>query len=57
MKESSFDTVEVRLASDQRSLEVLRDQKPLSFSEQSWMDLNGDFPQRPRWCFALRGAT
>lgn len=48
MKESSFDTVEVRLASDQSSLEVLRDQKSLSFSEQSWMDLNGELPQCSR---------
>lgn len=45
MKESYFDIVEVRLASDQSSLEVLRDHKSLSFSEQSWMDLNGEFPQ------------
>lgn len=44
MQESSFDIVEVRLASDQNSLEVLRNRKSLSFSEQSWMDLNGDFP-------------
>lgn len=44
MKESSFDTVEVRLASDQNSLEVLQERKSLSFSEQSWMDLNGDLP-------------
>lgn len=48
MKESYFDTVEVRLASDQRSLEVLRDQKSLSFSEQSWMDLNGELPPSSR---------
>eukprot|EP00066_Takifugu_rubripes_P013973 XP_011603239.1 PREDICTED: sushi domain-containing protein 2 [Takifugu rubripes] len=41
MKESYFDIVEVRLASDQNSLEVLRDGKSLSFSEQSWIDLNG----------------
>lgn len=44
MKEANFDTVEVRVSSDQNSLEVLRDHKSLSFSEQSWMDLNGDFP-------------
>lgn len=48
MRESDFDIVEVRLASDQSSLEVLRNQKSLSFSEQSWMDLNGEFPQRQR---------
>lgn len=43
MKESYFDVVEVRLASDQKSLEVLRDSKTLSFSEQSWLDMNGDY--------------
>lgn len=48
MRESDFDIVEVRLARDQSSLEVLRNQKSLSFSEQSWMDLNGEFPQRRR---------
>lgn len=45
MKESYFDVVEVRLASDQKSLEVLRDSKSLSFSEQSWLDMNGDCPR------------
>lgn len=45
MKESYFDVVEVRLASDQKSLEVLRDSKTLSFSEQSWLDMNGDCPR------------
>lgn len=44
MKEANFDTVEVRLSSDQNSLEVLQNHRPLSFSEQSWVDLNGDFP-------------
>lgn len=44
MKESLSDIVEVRLASDQNSLEVLRNKKSLSFSEQSWIDLKGDFP-------------
>lgn len=51
MKESSFDIVEVRLAGDQNSLEVLRNSKSLSFSEQSWVDLKGDFP--PFLTFAL----
>lgn len=51
MKESSSDIVEVRLASDHNSLEVLRNRKSLSFSEQSWIDLTGDFP--PSLTFAL----
>ncbi|XP_029024036.2 sushi domain-containing protein 2-like isoform X2 [Betta splendens] len=39
MKEASSDVVEVRLGPN--GLEVLRDQKGLSFAEQSWMDLQG----------------
>lgn len=42
MKESTSDTVEVRLAGDQNSLEVLHNSKSLPFSEQSWIDLRGD---------------
>lgn len=41
MKEASSDVIEVRLVSDQSSLEVLKNQKILSFTEQSWMDLQG----------------
>lgn len=40
MQEKQSDVIEVRLASS--SLEVLRNQKALNFSEQSWMDLNGE---------------
>lgn len=42
MKEASSDTIEVRLASDHNGLEVLQNQKALSFAEQSWMDLHGE---------------
>lgn len=40
MQEKQSDVIEVRLA--QSGLEVLRNQQVLSFSEQSWMDLNGE---------------
>lgn len=42
MKESYSDVIEVRLASDHNGLEVLQNQKTLSFTEQSWMDLYGE---------------
>ena len=42
MKENTSDVIEVRLALRQDQLQVLRNQKVLSFSEQSWMDLRGD---------------
>lgn len=41
MKEASSDVIEVRLVSGQNGLEVLQNQKTLSFTEQSWMDLQG----------------
>nr|XP_040054046.1 sushi domain-containing protein 2 [Gasterosteus aculeatus aculeatus] len=41
MKETSSDVVEVRLVSGHSGLEVLQNQKTLSFAEQSWMDLQG----------------
>ncbi|XP_071322895.1 sushi domain-containing protein 2-like [Trachinotus anak] len=41
MKEASSDVIEVRLDSAHSSLEVLQNQKTLSFAEQSWMDLHG----------------
>lgn len=41
MKEASSDVIEVRLVSGQNGLEVLWNQKTLSFTEQSWMDLQG----------------
>ncbi|XP_042364941.1 sushi domain-containing protein 2-like [Plectropomus leopardus] len=46
MKEALSDVIEVRLASA-NSLEVLQNQKTLSFSEQSWMDLHGVFVFSP----------
>ncbi len=42
MKEGDSDVVEVRLGSGDSGLEVLRNQKTLSFTEQSWMDLQGE---------------
>ncbi|XP_026177714.1 sushi domain-containing protein 2 isoform X2 [Mastacembelus armatus] len=45
MKEKSSDVIEVRLA--QGHLEVLRNQKLLSFMEQRWMDLHGVFVFAP----------
>uniref|UniRef100_A0A3Q1GMK7 Sushi domain containing 2 n=1 Tax=Acanthochromis polyacanthus TaxID=80966 RepID=A0A3Q1GMK7_9TELE len=43
MKEPLSDTIEVRLANGHKSLEVLHNQRTLSFSEQSWMDIRGVF--------------
>ncbi|XP_041957743.1 sushi domain-containing protein 2 [Alosa sapidissima] len=43
MRENSSDVIEVRLATRANTLEVLRNQQVLSFSEQSWMDLQGVF--------------
>jgi len=42
MREASSDIVEVRLVSGHDRLEVLHNQKALSFAEQSWMDLHGE---------------
>lgn len=42
MTELYSDVIEVRLASGHDGLEVLQNQKTLSFSEQSWMDLNSE---------------
>lgn len=42
MREGSSDVIEVRLHSGHKSLEVLQNQKSLSFTEQSWMDLKGE---------------
>ncbi|KAM4528244.1 sushi domain-containing protein 2-like [Odontesthes bonariensis] len=47
MREASSDIVEVRLASGHNRLEVLHNQKALSFAEQSWMDLHGVFVFSP----------
>ncbi|XP_037341487.2 sushi domain-containing protein 2 [Pungitius pungitius] len=41
MKERSSDVIEVRLVGGHNGLEVLQNQKTLSFAEQSWMDLQG----------------
>ncbi|KAM7415698.1 hypothetical protein PAMA_017976 [Pampus argenteus] len=45
MKESASDVIEVRLAGGH--LQVLRNHKVLSFTEQSWMDLRGTFVFAP----------
>lgn len=42
MREASSDVIEVRLVSGHNDLEVLQNQKVLSFTEQSWMDLHGE---------------
>uniref|UniRef100_A0A672G2A6 Sushi domain-containing protein 2-like n=1 Tax=Salarias fasciatus TaxID=181472 RepID=A0A672G2A6_SALFA len=47
MKEASSDVMEVRLAGGRHGLEVLHNQKSLSFTEQSWMDLDGVFVFSP----------
>ncbi|XP_047426362.1 sushi domain-containing protein 2-like [Mugil cephalus] len=47
MREASSDIIEVRLASGHNGLEVLQNQKTLSFSEQIWMDLHGVFVFSP----------
>lgn len=41
MREASSDIIEVRMVDGDNSLQVLQNQKKLSFSEQSWMDLTG----------------
>ncbi|XP_071766455.2 sushi domain-containing protein 2-like [Centroberyx gerrardi] len=47
MREASSDIIEVRLDSSQNRLEVLRNQKSLSFTEQSWMDMKDVFVFSP----------
>uniref|UniRef100_A0A4W6CR95 Sushi domain containing 2 n=1 Tax=Lates calcarifer TaxID=8187 RepID=A0A4W6CR95_LATCA len=47
MKEASSDVIEVRLVSGHNGLEVLQNQKTLSFTEQTWMDLYGVFVFSP----------
>lgn len=42
MREVASDVIEVRLVSGHDGLEVLQNQKTLSFTEQSWMDLEGE---------------
>ncbi|XP_029300731.1 LOW QUALITY PROTEIN: sushi domain-containing protein 2-like [Cottoperca gobio] len=47
LQETPSDVIEVRLVRGHNGLEVLQNQKPLSFSEQSWMDLHGVFVFSP----------
>lgn len=42
VQEGNSDVVEVRLAGGAGVLQVLLNQEVLSFTEQSWMDLNGE---------------
>lgn len=44
MREASSDVIEVRLDSGRSRLQVLRNQRTLVFTEQSWMDLEGEAP-------------
>ncbi|XP_017307425.1 sushi domain-containing protein 2 isoform X2 [Ictalurus punctatus] len=43
MKENNSDVIEVRLADKPDHLQVLQNRQVLSFSEQTWMDLEGVF--------------
>ncbi|KAH0627745.1 hypothetical protein JD844_003886 [Phrynosoma platyrhinos] len=43
MQENSSDVVEIRIQEHSDQLEILLNQKPLNFSEQTWMDLKGLF--------------
>ncbi|XP_031433235.1 sushi domain-containing protein 2-like [Clupea harengus] len=47
MREGESDVIEVRLDQLKDSLQVLRKQMPLSFTEQTWMDLKGVFVFSP----------
>ncbi|KAM9821157.1 LOW QUALITY PROTEIN: sushi domain-containing protein 2-like [Neosynchiropus ocellatus] len=47
MREASSDVIEVRLTGSLVGLEVLRNQKSLSFAEQQWMDMDGVFVFSP----------
>ncbi|KAM6901250.1 sushi domain-containing protein 2-like [Lycodopsis pacificus] len=47
MKDVRSDVIEVRLVSGHNGLEVLQNQKTLSFSEQHWMDLHRVFVFSP----------
>lgn len=50
MQEKQSDVIEVRLALS--GLEVLRNKQALDFSEQSWMDLNGEILINPQKDFS-----
>ena len=41
MAEGGSDVIEVRLRAAEDGLEVLQNQRSLSFAEQSWLDLKG----------------
>ncbi|CAJ1070565.1 sushi domain-containing protein 2-like [Xyrichtys novacula] len=47
MQEANSDVIEVRLVSGHNGIEVLQNQKTLSFSEQTWMDLHGVYVFSP----------
>ncbi|XP_063067130.1 sushi domain-containing protein 2-like [Engraulis encrasicolus] len=47
MREDGSDIIEVRLDRESDSLQVLRNQAPLTFTEQTWMDLTGVFVFSP----------
>lgn len=42
MEEKASDVIEVRLADKPDHLQVLQNQQVLSFSEQTWTDLDGE---------------
>lgn len=42
MRENNSDVIEVRLADKPDHLQVLQNQQVLGFSEQTWMDLEGE---------------
>lgn len=42
MKEKDSDVIEVRLTDKPDHLQVLQNQQVLSFSEQNWLDLEGE---------------
>lgn len=48
VQEDNSDVVEVRLAGSPQTLEVLLNQKALSFTEQNWMDLKGEWHGQAR---------
>lgn len=48
VQEDSSDVVEVRLAGGAGPLQVLLNQEVLSFAEQNWMDLKGEWAAGPR---------
>lgn len=53
VQEGNSDVVEVRLAEGTRVLQVLLNQEVLSFAEQSWMDLKGEWDGLTPFAFHL----